>query len=143
MSRKTIRSLLECFALHEHFVFMIINPQEDRDFVCAFLGIFAIIIKRIGQKIDNYSLAFCLRCYIFEHIIKSGLQPKKFCSADSIFSKQQFCCCSPYCQIVKKNNNDSVAQRKNMCHVISFEKKSTGSFNTLLPPSPDKLSKCI
>ena len=25
MSRKTIRSLLECFALHEHFVFMIIN----------------------------------------------------------------------------------------------------------------------
>ena len=27
VSRKTIHSLLECFALHEHFVFMIINPR--------------------------------------------------------------------------------------------------------------------
>ena len=28
MSSKTIRSLLEYYALHEHFVFMIINPRN-------------------------------------------------------------------------------------------------------------------
>ena len=69
----------------------------ERRFFVVFLGIFAlIIIIRFIKKVDNYSLAFCLRGYLFEHIIKSGLKTKnnkkrikkKFRSADYYFSKR-------------------------------------------------------
>ena len=39
VSRKTSRRLLECFALHEHFVFMIITPQNKSPEMAAILNV--------------------------------------------------------------------------------------------------------
>ena len=38
VSRKTSRNPLECFSLHGHFVFMIINPARDRLLWRVFFG---------------------------------------------------------------------------------------------------------
>ena len=47
-------------------------------------------LSLLALKIDSYSLAFCLWCYLFEHIIKFGLQIILFFKlrpADLSFSK--------------------------------------------------------
>ena len=51
--------------------------KEDSTFCFGFLGISEIIIIRLIKKIYDYFLAFCLRCYLFEHTIKSGLPTTK------------------------------------------------------------------